>query len=64
MIALASAEGVQELQMQASKQWTVGRETSADDGHGRLQLTPHVWRRERVCNEDVNGLLADAIRGA
>ena len=48
--------------MQASKQWTVGREASADDGHGRLQLTPHVWRRERVFNEDVNGLIATIWR--
>ena len=49
--------------MQTSKQWTVCGEASADDGHGRLQLTPYVWRRERVFNEDVNGLIA-TIRGA
>ena len=44
--------------MQASEQWTVGREASADDSHGRLQLTPYIWRRERVFNADVNGLIA------
>lgn len=35
-IALVSAESAHELEVQASKEWAVGRQASADDGHGWL----------------------------
>lgn len=52
--ALASTESVPEFEMHASKEWPVGRQASADDSHGWLQLTPHVRRRQRVCMKHVN----------
>ena len=47
--------------MQASEKWTVGCEAGADDGHGWFQLTPHVRRRQRVCNNHVSCLPAGTV---
>ena len=54
--APAPAESAQEFETQASEEWAVCRKAGADNGHGRLQLTPHVRRRQRVCNKRVNDL--------
>ena len=48
-VALAPAEGVEEFEVQAGEEGAVGGEAGADDGHGGLQLRPHVGRRQGVC---------------
>lgn len=37
-IALVSAESAQEFEMQASKEWAISRQASANDGHGWFKL--------------------------